>query len=53
MGMRNIPEQILLPGGAIGSMAGSIVTIVTYLQNKKKRKSRPLSLPQAARAVIS
>lgn len=34
MGMWNIPEQILLPGGAIGSMAGSIVAIVTYLQNK-------------------
>ncbi len=37
MGMWNILEQILLLGGAIGSMAGGIVAIVTYLQNKKKK----------------
>ena len=43
MGMWNIPEQILLPGGAIGSMAGSIVAIVTYLQNKKTKE--PPSIP--------
>ena len=37
LGMWNILEQILLLGGAIGSMAGGIVAIVTYLHNKKKK----------------
>lgn len=43
MGMWNILEQILLLGGAIGSMAGGIVAIVTYLQNKKTKE--PPSIP--------